>query len=246
MISYEHREEGDRREQELPDQACEGEWAGTTCRAGRGDDNEEIAGSAKEGLLALAVGAGLQVMQVLMEEQVTEQAQPGAGRLPPRTRVTLGGRRTPIERPRVRAADGSELAVPAYELFSQTELLGAMALERMLAGLSTRRYRVGLAARGRGRVASATSRSAVSRKFVRAKNALAELLAAPLHALDLVALMVDGVLRRALLRGRARHRQRSRRAAGERGLERPLLLRRAVAVATRGGRDRKRHAPTSR
>ena len=42
--------------------------------------------------------------------------------------------------------------------------------------------------------ASATSRSAVSRKFVQAtETALAELLAAPLHELDLVALMVDGV-----------------------------------------------------
>ncbi len=37
-------------------------------------------------------------------------------------------------------ADGSsELAVPVYELCSQRELLGAMAMERMLAGLSTRR-----------------------------------------------------------------------------------------------------------
>ena len=167
---------------------------------------EEIAGSAKEGLLALAVGAGLQVMQVLMEEQVTALCGPRSKHNPERAgyrhgrgsgSVTLGGRRTPIERPRVRAADGSsELAVPAYELFSQTELLGAMALERMLAGLSTRRYRVGLEPLGAEveSRASATSRSAVSRKFVRAtESALAELLAAPLHALDLVALMVDGV-----------------------------------------------------
>ena len=86
--------------------------------------------------------------------------------------------------------------MPAYELFSQTELLGAMALERMLAGLSTRRYRVGLEPLGAEveSRASATSRSAVSRKFVRAtESALAELLAAPLQELDLVALMVDGV-----------------------------------------------------
>ena len=34
----------------------------------------EIAESAKEGLLALAVGAGLQVMQALMEESVTVRA----------------------------------------------------------------------------------------------------------------------------------------------------------------------------
>ena len=32
----------------------------------------------------------------------------------------------------------------AYQLFSQTEVLGRLALERMLGGLSTRRYPLGL------------------------------------------------------------------------------------------------------
>jgi hypothetical protein len=55
--------------------------------------------------------------------------------------VSLGGRRVPVTRPRMRAADGSgELPVPSYELFSGTEVLGRMAMDRMLAGLSTRRY----------------------------------------------------------------------------------------------------------
>jgi hypothetical protein len=61
--------------------------------------------------------------------------------------VTLGGRRVAVQRPRVRAADGSgELPVAAYELFSGTELLGRLALERMLGGLSTRRYGLGFGA----------------------------------------------------------------------------------------------------
>ena len=103
----------------------------------------------------------------------------------------------PVQRPRMRAADGSgELPVPAYELFSGTEVLGRMALERMLAGLSTRRYPVGLEPVGAAveQAATATSKSAVSRRFVAAtETALAELLAADLSALDLVAFMVDGV-----------------------------------------------------
>ena len=33
--------------------------------------------------------------------------------------------------------------MPSYALFSSTEVLGRVALERMLAGLSTRRYRSG-------------------------------------------------------------------------------------------------------
>jgi hypothetical protein len=52
--------------------------------------------------------------------------------------VTLGGRRVAVTRPRVRAADGSgELRLPSYDLFSSTEILGQMALEKMLAGLSS-------------------------------------------------------------------------------------------------------------
>jgi putative transposase len=166
----------------------------------------EIAGSMREGLLALAVGAGLQVMQVLMEADVTAAAGPKGRHDPDRAAVrhgsergsvTLGGRRVAVSRPRVRAADGSkELPVPAYELFAGTEILGAMAMERMLAGLSTRRYRVGLEPVGEqvSAAARSTSKSAVSRKFVAmTETALAQLLAADLSALDLVALMVDGV-----------------------------------------------------
>jgi len=166
----------------------------------------EIAESMHEGLLALAVGAGLQVVAALMEADVNTLAGPKGrhnmvrmavrhGR--ERGSVTLGGRRVPITRPRVRAADGSgEVAIASYELFSSTELLGKMALERMLAGLSTRRYPVGLEPVG-GQVdekSSATSKSAVSRRFVAmTETGLAELPSADLSGLDLVALMIDGV-----------------------------------------------------
>ena len=114
----------------------------------------EIAEDMHEGLLALAVGAGLQVMSTLMDADVTAICGPRGRHDRQRVAVrhgtgpgsvTLGGRRVPVTRPRVRAADGSgELSVPAYELFSSTEVLGRMAMERVLAGLSTRRYRVGL------------------------------------------------------------------------------------------------------
>jgi putative transposase len=166
----------------------------------------EIAENMQEGLLALAVGAGLQVMQALMEADVAALAGPRGRHDPVRTAVrhgrergsvTLGGRRVPITRPRVRAADGSgELPIASYEMFTSTEILGKMAMEKMLAGLSTRRYPVGLEPVG-GQVSetsSATSRSAVSRKFVAmTETALAELLSQDLSGLDLVALMIGGV-----------------------------------------------------
>jgi putative transposase len=166
----------------------------------------ELVGEVREGLLALAVGTGLQVLTAMMEADVIAACGPKGRHDPARTAtrhgheagsVSLGGRRVPVQRPRMRATDGSgELAVPTYELFAGTEVLGRMAMERMLAGLSTRRYPVGLEPVG-SRVeeaAVATSKSAVSRRFVAAtETALAELLAADLSGLDLVALMVDGV-----------------------------------------------------
>jgi hypothetical protein len=166
----------------------------------------EIAESAKEGLLALAVGTGLQVMAAMFGEDGERLCGPAgkhnAGRAGYRHgseagSVTLGGRRVAVPRPRVRAADGSgELHLPSYDLFSSTEVLGQLALEKMLAGLSSRRYRAGLEPAGQAieEAAVATSKSAVSRRFVAAtETALAKLMSRRLDDLDLVAFMTDGV-----------------------------------------------------
>jgi len=166
----------------------------------------ELAGDVQEGLLAMAVGTGLQVMAAMMNADVEAVCGPKGKHDPDRSAVrhgagdgsvTLGGRRVAVQRPRMRAADGSgELAVASYELFSSTEVLGRMAMQRMLAGLSARGYRTGLEPVGQKveRAARATSKSAVSRRFVAAtETALAELLDADLSGLDLVALMIDGV-----------------------------------------------------
>jgi putative transposase len=166
----------------------------------------EIAESAKEGLLALAVGTGLQVMAAMFAGDAERLCGPGGRHNPDRAgyrhgseagSVTLGGRRVPVTRPRVRAADGSgELHLPSYDLFSSTEILGQLAMEKMLAGLSSRRYRAGLEPAGQAveEAAAATGKSAVSRRFVAAtETALAELMSRRLEDLDLVALLIDGV-----------------------------------------------------
>jgi putative transposase len=166
----------------------------------------QLAEELREGLLALAVGTGLQVMDAILEESVTTLCGPRGRHDLERTAVrhghedgsvALGGRKVPVRRPRVRSADGSgEVAIPAYEHFSSTEVLGQMAMEKMLAKLSTRRYKLGLEPVGAAveSRSSGKSRSAVSRRFVeRTESALAELLDSDLGELDLVALMVDGV-----------------------------------------------------
>ena len=166
----------------------------------------EIAGAAREGLLALAVGTGLQVMAAMFDEDVARVCGPGGKHNAERAgyrhgtgdgSVTLGGRRLAVTRPRVRAADGSgELHLPSYDLFSSTEILTQLALEKMLAGLSSRRYARGLEPAGQAveEAAAATSKSAVSRRFVTAtETALAGLMSRRLDDLDLVAFLAGGV-----------------------------------------------------
>ena len=166
----------------------------------------EIAADVREGLLAIAVGAGLQVMAAMMAADVDALCGPRGRHDADRTAtrhgseagsVTLGGRRLPVRRPRVRAVDGSgELPIAAYDTFAGTQVLGRRAMEAMLAGLSSRRYGVGLEPVGEQVTAEATStsKSAVSRRFVTATEAaLTELMSADLSGVDLVAFMVDGV-----------------------------------------------------
>jgi putative transposase len=166
----------------------------------------EVIADVREGLLAMAVGTGLQVMAAMMAEDVSAVCGPKGKHDESRTAVrhgtekgsvTLGGRRVPITRPRMRASDDSgELPLPSYELFSSTEVLGRMAMEKMLAGLSTRRYPAGLEPVGTEveQQATATSKSAVSRRFIAAtETALGRLMTRRLDELDLVAFFVDGV-----------------------------------------------------
>jgi hypothetical protein len=166
----------------------------------------ELAGAAREGLLALAVGTGLQVLEVMLAADVARLVGPKGRHNLDRTavrhgsepgQVTLGGRRVRVRRPRVRTADSAqELPVPTYQAFAATDLLGQLALERMLAKLSCRRYPAGLEPVGAGVESTAVgaSKSAISRRFVAAtEHALAELLAQDLSGLDLVALLIDGI-----------------------------------------------------
>jgi putative transposase len=109
----------------------------------------DLVGELEEGLLAFVVGAGLKVVGVMLESEVEALAGPRGRHDPGRAavrhgsedaEVTLGGRRVPIRRPRVRGADGAaEVSLATYDCFSSTELPGQMAMQRMLAKVSTRR-----------------------------------------------------------------------------------------------------------
>lgn len=164
----------------------------------------DIAEVAREGLLALSVATGLAVMQAMFEADVTAVAGPkgkhdrdrvAVRHGSERGSVTLGGRRVPVTRPRARTLDGHEVPVPSYAAFAAEDLLEQVVWERMLAGLATRRHaRAGEPVGERVlATAKATSRSAVSRRFVKAtQTALGELLARDLTGLDITVLMLDG------------------------------------------------------
>ena len=110
----------------------------------------ELIEAASEGLLALSVGAGLRLVHELMELEVEALAGPkgkhDAGRIVKRQgyeqgSVTLGGRRVPVRRPRVkRVDDGRELALATYEFFACRGPLARAVMDRMLAGVSTRKF----------------------------------------------------------------------------------------------------------
>lgn len=164
----------------------------------------DIVGVAKEGLLALSVATGLSVMQAMFEAEVTAVAGPKGRHDPARTAVrhgagkgsvTLGGRRVPVTRPRARTVDGHEVPLHLYAHFASDDVLQQVVLERMLAGVATRRH--ARIAEPVGKTVSdgarSTGRSAVSRQFVKqTETALGELLARDLTGKDIKVLMLDG------------------------------------------------------
>jgi putative transposase len=166
----------------------------------------ELVSAAREGLLALSVGVGLGVLAELMEEEVVEVVGAKGKHDPERVavrhghesgEVTLGGRRVAVERPRVRSAEGtSEVALASYRYFADRDPLSRVVLERMLAGVSTRRYRRTQEPMGDAveRAARSTSKSSVSRAFVeRTRQALGELMARRLDDVRLAVVMLDGI-----------------------------------------------------
>jgi putative transposase len=160
----------------------------------------------REGLLAASTAVGLDVMAELMQAEVTALAGPKGKHNPARTAkrhgsqdgtVTLGGRRVPVRRPRVRTVgdDEHELPLASYDSFTSADLLADGVVARMLGGLSTRGYPVGLEPVGAQveQAAVGTSHSAVSRRFVSATaERLDQLLHRPLGGQRWLVVFLDG------------------------------------------------------
>ena len=78
---------------------------------------DDLAGSVREGLLALSVGVGLKVLDELLEEELVALVGPKGKHNSERTanrhgsrsgQVVLGGRKVSVSRPRARSREGRE------------------------------------------------------------------------------------------------------------------------------------------
>ena len=163
-----------------------------------------IAETMREGLLAFTTAAGLAVFRALLDDELTSMIGPKHAKQPDRVgnwhgtapgQVVLGGRKVTVARPRGRYVDGSgEIGSPTWTAFASDDLLARVIVERMLAGVATRRHVDVAEPVGDTIKARSTSKSAVSRRFITAtKTAMAELLSRDLSALDVAVLMIDGV-----------------------------------------------------
>ena len=157
-----------------------------------------------DALYDLVIGSGMAVLRALLEQDREALCGPRYRHDPLReaTRgghapgeLVLGGRRVRVPRPRVRAKDGTELALPNWEAFANEDPLTDRAVNQMLVGVATRKYARSLEATPPEVEARGTSKSAVSRRFVAATAAkLKEGMTASLSKMKLAVLMLDGIV----------------------------------------------------
>jgi putative transposase len=109
----------------------------------------DVAGAIREGLLAFSAATGLMVMRQMMEAELTARIGPKHAKLADRTGnwhgtttgpVVAGGRTVTVPRPRGRTTDGAEIELDTWSVFSCEDLLRQLVVERMLAGVATRRH----------------------------------------------------------------------------------------------------------
>jgi len=158
----------------------------------------EMMGWLRKGVGELIRQAGLQLMDLLMQEEVRELAGERSERQTERTASRWGsergycvvmGQKVPIQRPRVRTTDDKEVRLGSYEMFHRGEPLTETVWEKLMLGLSTRNY--GQAIR-QFTEAYGLEKSAVSEHFIEASRAkLKKMMERRLDKTRLCALLID-------------------------------------------------------
>jgi putative transposase len=174
---------------------------GTAPGAVRGVRIGEVLVRARAALSELVVGAGMQVLAALLEQDREALCGPKHLQNPARDAsryghdegtLVMGGRKVHVRRPRVRGTDG-EVQLPTWEQLSREDPLNDRAVEQMLVGVSTRDYAQSLEPLPPDVATSSVSRSSVSRRFVAQTSAQVDaFLSRPLSKLDVPVIMIDG------------------------------------------------------
>lgn len=158
----------------------------------------EMIGWLKKGVGELIRQAGLQLMELLMQEEVRELVGERSQRQAERTANRWGseqgycvvmGQKVPVQRPRVRSVEDKEVRLGSYEMFHRGEPLTETVWEKLMLGLTTRKY--GEAVR-QFTEAYGLEKSAVSEHFIEASRAkLKDMMESRLDTLRLCALLID-------------------------------------------------------
>src|ERR1039457_6917537 len=158
----------------------------------------EMVGWLRKGVGELIRKASLQLIDLLMQEEVRELGGERSQRQAERTANRWGsergycvvmGQKVPIQRPRVRTTDDKEVRLGSYEMLNRGEPLTETVWEKLMLGLSTRKY--GLAIR-QFTEAYGLEKSAISEHFIEASRAkLKDMMERRLDKTQLCALLID-------------------------------------------------------
>lgn len=161
----------------------------------------DVTAAMREGLLAFSTAAGLAVMRQMLDAELASIVGVKHAKLPGERvgnwhgtttgQVVLGARKISVERPRGRYVDGGEVELETWATFASEDLLRQVVVERMLAGVATRRHE--LVGEPVGQTGTAVSKSAVSRRFVAATTAAVAELLEDLSGLETAVVMIDGL-----------------------------------------------------
>jgi putative transposase len=158
----------------------------------------EMVGWLHKGVGELIRQAGLQLIQLLMEEEVRQLVGERSQSMPERTANRWGsergycvvmGQKVPLDRPRVRSTEDREIRLGSYEMFHRGEPLTETVWGKLMLGLTTRKY--GDAVR-QFTEAYGLEKSAVSEHFIEASRVkLKQLMERRLEKKKFCALLVD-------------------------------------------------------
>lgn len=155
-------------------------------------------------LFSFVVSLGLDQLSEILEDERTSlcgakyrhngnRTATRAGHV--RGSLDMGGRQVSISRPRVRSADGKEeIPLQAWEQFRKADPLSHRVMEQMILGVSTRKYDQSLEETPEDLKTRGTSKSAVSRRFIKGtQKKLDELMGRDLSQYSFLDIMIDGI-----------------------------------------------------